>query len=92
MTILHYRATRRPLREGAREQVDDSRVTEDSLPAYVHKALAHHHILACECGAPAVYLGRCVLLSPRGCEVSGGMFLCAECARLVDGGVRVEPL
>lgn len=94
--IPHYRATRKPSpppRRAGEEFAGNHVRHADALPDYASKALrGDAPIPPCECGQPATHLGRCTILGPHGGELSGGLFLCAACAKLVDKGVRVEAL
>lgn len=93
--MLH--ATRRPPPRSygpKSEKTNAAAVRADTLPEYLHQALARRDRLPlrCECGQMALYVGYCTILGPTGGALSGGLLLCAACAAACDAGVRVEVL
>ena len=92
---IYYKGTSRPDPPPTeRREFISPKVTAETLPEYIHQALErrHRHAPLCECGQPAVYIGRCVLLGPLGGGLSGGFFLCEECATQIDAGVGLVKL
>ena len=60
----------------------------EGLPPYITEALKRQPV--CECGQPAVAIGRFVSLTASESAVSNAMLLCQECMTVVDGDVEVE--
>ena len=58
------------------------------LPRWLTEELKYDRV--CECGAPATLVGRFVSVTATGSQIGNAFLLCAECAGLVDAGVRVE--
>jgi hypothetical protein len=58
------------------------------LPAHIVEALKFHPF--CDCGQPAVAIGRFFSLTASESEVPNAMLLCVGCMQVVDGDVEVE--